>query len=478
MRAIICRATACCSRRSARCSACACSVRLACSPRRRCSSASCAPSTATLARWGAAGSRWRPWATCGWGGSPSRWACRWRWPRCCALRRQRTLRWRWCSAAVCAAASPVAGALLGLAAVSRGRSRARTPRALLDAGSSRRRRRAGARAAVPGRGFEPYPMLSFAATAVVVLRCSCGRCRRASALLRIGAWIYLLACVACLLVHSPVGSNVERYGVLLAGPLLLCAALGAREPTATVRASPWRCALCAARCGCCGARCARRSRSAVAKRRSAAYYAPVERFIAAAAAPVRVEVPLTRSHWEAALLAPSVSLARGWEKQLDSATTACCSPRASARPPTSAGCMSRRWPTWRCPTRALDPSSAQEGRLIRARPALPARGLREQALARLRGARADPAGPGPGAADGARPRLLHAARARAGQLRGAGALHALLDDRARAGLRGARLPAAGRGEGRRAGTRGRRRALLARAGLGIGSTAARGAASL
>src|SRR4029077_13648694 len=49
---------------------------------------------------------------------------------------------------------------------------------------------------------------------------------------------------------------------------------------------------------------------------SASYYVPLERFLASAG-PVRVEVPLTRSHWEAALLAPSVSLARGWEKQLD-----------------------------------------------------------------------------------------------------------------------------------------------------------------
>ena len=52
---------------------------------------------------------------------------------------------------------------------------------------------------------------------------------------------------------------------------------------------------------------------------SASYYAPVERFVAgvqaASGTPVRVEVPLTRSHWEAALLAPSVSLARGWDKQ-------------------------------------------------------------------------------------------------------------------------------------------------------------------
>ena len=51
---------------------------------------------------------------------------------------------------------------------------------------------------------------------------------------------------------------------------------------------------------------------------SASYYAPVLGFLADhGGALVRVEVPLTRSHWEAALMAPSVSLARGWEKQLD-----------------------------------------------------------------------------------------------------------------------------------------------------------------
>src|ERR1035441_5601083 len=39
-------------------------------------------------------------------------------------------------------------------------------------------------------------------------------------MLRVGALLYLAACVGCLVAHSPVGSNVERYGVLLAGPLL------------------------------------------------------------------------------------------------------------------------------------------------------------------------------------------------------------------------------------------------------------------
>jgi hypothetical protein len=49
---------------------------------------------------------------------------------------------------------------------------------------------------------------------------------------------------------------------------------------------------------------------------AAAYYAPLERLLARTG-PRRIEVPFTRSHWEAALLAPHVALARGWERQLD-----------------------------------------------------------------------------------------------------------------------------------------------------------------
>jgi hypothetical protein len=51
---------------------------------------------------------------------------------------------------------------------------------------------------------------------------------------------------------------------------------------------------------------------------NAAYYTPLKRFLAAHGGPlVRVEVPFTHSHWEAALLAPQFPLARGWERQLD-----------------------------------------------------------------------------------------------------------------------------------------------------------------
>jgi hypothetical protein len=78
-----------------------------------------------------------------------------------------------------------------------------------------------------------------------------------------------------------------------------------------------------------------------------------------------VEVPLTRSHWEAALMAPSVSLARGWEKQLEEKYDGVLLERGL----TAAGY--ERWLHEQAvsyvalPDTPLDPSSAQEGRLIR-----------------------------------------------------------------------------------------------------------------
>jgi len=57
----------------------------------------------------------------------------------------------------------------------------------------------------PEGGYEPYPILSFAATVVVVLSFLLALPRR-SRLLRIGAGVYLAACVAC---HGETGLGVE-----------------------------------------------------------------------------------------------------------------------------------------------------------------------------------------------------------------------------------------------------------------------------
>ena len=93
---------------------------------------------------------------------------------------------------------------------------------------------------------------------------------------------------------------------------------------------------------------------------------PVERFLATHGGGLaRVEVPFTRSHWEAAWLAPSVSLARGWEKQLDTRYD-----DVLLRP----GLTAAEYLGWlrlqavayvALPDARLDPSSSQEGRLIR-----------------------------------------------------------------------------------------------------------------
>ncbi len=231
----------------------------------------------------------------------------------------------------------------------------------------------------PEGGYEPYPILSFAATLLVIVAFLWALPAGARQL-RVGAYAYLLACVACLAVHTPMGSNVERYAVLLAGPLLLCAWLaapgagagagaGARprrrgRPTAAAAA-----ALCVIAVWVVWGPVRETLAVAGSEATSAAYYVPAERFLARVAAPpappVRVEVPLTRSHWEAALLAPTVSLARGWEKQLETRFDGVL---------LAPGLTAASYDRWlheqavayvALPDVPLDPSSAQEGRLIR-----------------------------------------------------------------------------------------------------------------
>jgi hypothetical protein len=278
-------------------------------------------------------------------------------------------------AVLCAAASPVAGLLLALAGLTEALWHRRLRGVLLLAVP------AGALACVLALlfgegGAEPYPALSFAATAVVIL-VFVAALPRASGFLRLGALVYLAACVLCLLVPSPMGSNVERYGVLLAAPLLACALLaaGRRPADGPDRArGRWRAGaapvagIAVAVIGVWVVWGPVRETLEVAgnESTSASYYLPVERFLAArTSAPVRLEVPLTRSHWEAAELAPTVMLARGWEKQLDERFD-----HVLLAPGLTAAAY-QRWlgdqgvDYVALPDTPLDPSSAQEGRLVR-----------------------------------------------------------------------------------------------------------------
>jgi hypothetical protein len=281
-------------------------------------------------------------------------------------------------AAASAAASPVAGALLGLAGLTDALWR-RSPRSLLVLAAPAALVVLALALLFPEGGYEPYPIVSFLATALVVLAFAFALPRERGQL-RLGAALYLLACVACLLVHTPIGSNVERYGVLLGGPLLAAALVadrGTREGRGAAAASRGpgerRRLLASTVALCLWALWAGwgpvRETLAVAgsKSTSAAYYAPVELFLAEhAREPVRLEVPLTRTHWETAELAPRVSLARGWEKQLDTRyDSALLSSHLTAA--AYARWLREQAVTYvALPDTKLDPSSAREGELIRA----------------------------------------------------------------------------------------------------------------
>jgi hypothetical protein len=208
-------------------------------------------------------------------------------------------------------ASPVAALFLALAgtAYAIGERRAR---GLLVAGAAMAPVAVLA-VAFPEGGIEPFvfsafwPVLAFAAVALVVLP-------REERTLRIGVVLYALGCTAAFLVDTPVGGNVVRLGALCAGPLAALV-LYRRRTLALACLAPfllwwqWNAAVD-------DVRTASGDPSV-----HAAYYAPLlaalQREGARNGAAGRLEIPFTRLHWEARWVAPTIPLARGWERQLD-----------------------------------------------------------------------------------------------------------------------------------------------------------------
>jgi hypothetical protein len=130
---------------------------------------------------------------------------------------------------------------------------------------------------------------------------------------RIGAAIYGLGAIVAWVVPTPVGSNVERLGLLLAGPLL--AGMGM---TRTRRARPllaialggiaiWQLAA-PVRDVAGGSAPRMHDPDTVALR---------QELHALHADTARVEAVPEYGHWESAELAGTVQLARGWERQID-----------------------------------------------------------------------------------------------------------------------------------------------------------------
>ncbi len=126
---------------------------------------------------------------------------------------------------------------------------------------------------------------------------------------------YLAVSAVLWLAPNPMGGNAVRLGALFGGPVLGAVVL-ARRP----RVSAWLLALVMA-----GglywqltASVNQIARSVGDPSTSASYFHPLSSWLwEHGGQGVRVEVPPTANHWEAAYLAPRFELARGWLRQLD-----------------------------------------------------------------------------------------------------------------------------------------------------------------
>lgn len=131
--------------------------------------------------------------------------------------------------------------------------------------------------------------------------------------LRHGARLYVLALGATFLLPSPLGGNIARLGDCLAVPLAACVLWPRRRWLLAVVSVPLAFVQWLPAWG-----------AIVTNGRDAstheAYYQPLVAFLATHASPLgRVEIVPTRLHWESAYVAPFAPLARGWERQLDTA---------------------------------------------------------------------------------------------------------------------------------------------------------------
>lgn len=164
----------------------------------------------------------------------------------------------------------------------------------------------------PEGGSEPYVLSSFIPALILTLA-ALALIPSDQRLVRVGLGVYAAALVATFLLDTPMGGNVNRMGILLVGPLALCAAWPLRGRPALVALLPfllaWQLVPVI------------RDLATVSGEPAvgASYYEPLERVVAPrlAAEPGRVEVLPIESHWESARVAPGLPLARGWERQTD-----------------------------------------------------------------------------------------------------------------------------------------------------------------
>jgi hypothetical protein len=163
--------------------------------------------------------------------------------------------------------------------------------------------------AFPEGGTEPFVFSAFwplplIAAAIALLAAERDR------VLFVGSLLYGAGTIVSYLVSSAVGSNAGRLEELAAGPLAALLLWPRRKTLLLAAALPllylqWHAPI-------------RDVSSAGGPSTTTAYYQPLLSFLdRQSGAPFRIEIPFTKSHWEAYVVAPHFPLARGWERQLD-----------------------------------------------------------------------------------------------------------------------------------------------------------------
>ena len=240
----------------------------------------------------------------------------------------------------------------------------------------------------PEKGYEPFGLGSLLAAlgagGVVLLLAP-----PSERLIRCTALLYVLALLVDYVVRSPMGSNAVRFGILFAPAALAACVKGedlkrviawARSPSRSQQATSH------------GATGGRVHSVLVAMLGVAlvlwqvngpidqsvgaaddptshpSFYSPVIAYLdrRAAGAPMRIEVPFTKSHWDATILGDHFALARGWDRQLDTSDNAIFYERGLTAPVYRAWLSENAVRFVALSDASLDFSSVQEAALIRA----------------------------------------------------------------------------------------------------------------
>ncbi len=228
------------------------------------------------------------------------------------------------AAAGCALASPVAAVFLAgvvlAGAPERGR---RVSRAAIAVGGLALALTVAPNLAFPEPGQFPFVFSSYVAIpawcAAALLLTQGARAEERQ--LRRVVVGYALAATLVWLVPNALGGNAVRLGALFGGPVL-AAVLLSRRPRATVPVWFFALLLAGTMVGSLywqvTASVSQIARTVGDPATARAYFEPATRWLRAHGAEgTRIEVPPTANHWEAAYLAPSFELARGWLRQLD-----------------------------------------------------------------------------------------------------------------------------------------------------------------